>query len=40
MEEAIHFVMLFYQATREDVVEYYWDEVESYMKLKQHVDSD
>lgn len=34
MEEAIKFVMQFYQIAQEDAVKYYWDEVESYMRLK------
>ena len=33
MEQAINFVMDFYQVSRQDVVNYYWDEVESYMRL-------
>jgi len=37
MEEAIQFIVDFYSyqgLTREDVIQYYWDEVEAYMKLK------
>lgn len=37
MEEAIEFIRSFYSyqhLTREDVIQYYWDEVEEYMKLK------
>lgn len=33
MEEAIQFIMEFYQVTREDAVELYGDEIEAYMKL-------
>jgi hypothetical protein len=36
METAILFVMQFYQVSREDVVKYYWDEVESYLRLQEH----
>ena len=33
MEQAIRFVMDFYQVSWDTAVLYYWDEVESYMKL-------
>ena len=33
MNEAIEFVMLFYNVSREDAVNLYWDEVEAYMEL-------
>ena len=33
MEQAIEFIMEFYQVTREVAVELYWDEIEAYMKL-------
>lgn len=34
MEEAILYVMHLYEISKEDAVQYYWDEVEAYMKLK------
>ena len=34
MNEAIEFVMVFYNISREDAVNLYWDEVEAYMILK------
>jgi hypothetical protein len=33
MGEAINFVMAFYNISREDAVNYYWDEIEAYMSL-------
>lgn len=33
MEQAIEFIMEFYQVTRDVAVELYWDEIEAYMKL-------
>ena len=33
MEQAIHFVMEFYQVSREDAINLYWDEVEATMNL-------
>jgi len=33
MEEAISFIMKFYQVTRDVAIELYWDEIEAYMKL-------
>ena len=36
MNEAIEFVMQFYHISREDAVNLYWDEVESYMQLLNH----
>ena len=33
MNEAIEFVMQFYNVYREDAVNLYWDEVEAYMQL-------
>lgn len=33
MKEAIEFVMKFYNISFDDAVNYYWDEVESYMRL-------
>ena len=33
MNEAIEFVMLFYNVSRENAVNLYWDEVEAYMQL-------
>ena len=32
-EDAIRAVMQFYKITREECVEYYWDDVENYMSL-------
>ncbi len=34
MEEAIRYVMHLYDISREDAVQYYWDEIEAYMELK------
>lgn len=36
METAIRFVMEFYRVSREDAVKYYWDEIESYLRLQEH----
>ena len=36
MIEAIEFVMSFYNVSREDAVNLYWDEVEAYMQLLNH----
>lgn len=36
MNEAIEFVMLFYNISREDAVNLYWDEIEAYMQLFNH----
>ena len=36
MEAAIRFVMEFYNVSRDDAVNYYWDEVESYLRLQEH----
>ena len=33
MNEAIKFVMQFYNISREDAVNLYWDEIEAYMEL-------
>lgn len=33
MNEAIEFVMQFYNISRDDAVNLYWDEIEAYMKL-------
>lgn len=33
MTQAIEFIMQFYNVSREDAVNLYWDEVESYMLL-------
>jgi hypothetical protein len=33
MEQAIRFIMDFYQVSWDDAILYYWDEVEAYMKL-------
>lgn len=35
MEQAILFVMNFYDVSREDAVEHFWDEIEAYMQLMQ-----
>ena len=40
MEQAIRFVMQFYNISREDAVNYYWDEVESYMNLKMKIEEE
>jgi len=34
MEDAIQYVMNLYSVSRDDVIQYYWDEVEAYMQLK------
>jgi hypothetical protein len=36
MEDAIKFVMFFYNVSRENAVNLYWDEVEAYMQLLNH----
>ena len=36
METAIRFVMEFYRVSREDAVKYYWDEIESYLRLQEY----
>jgi len=36
VNEAIQFVMFFYNVSKEDAVNLYWDEVESYMQLLNH----
>jgi hypothetical protein len=33
MNEAIEFVMQFYNISREDAINLYWDEVEAYMYI-------
>ena len=33
MNEAIEFVMQFYNISREDAINLYWDEVEAYMSI-------
>lgn len=33
MNEAIEFVMQFYRVSKDDAVNFYWDEVEAYMAL-------
>jgi DNA primase len=35
MKEAIEFVMKFYHISFDDAVNYYWDEVEAYMRLSE-----
>lgn len=35
MEQAIGYVMYFYDISREVAVKYYMDEIEAYMRLKQ-----
>jgi len=39
MEEAITFVMGFYNIDRQTAVSFYWDEVEAYMELLAKKDS-
>ena len=34
MNEAIEFVMFFYNVSKEDAVNLYWDEIEAYMELR------
>ena len=34
-EQDISFVMEFYQVSRKDACELYWDEIEAYMKIKE-----
>ena len=36
MNEAIEFVMSFYNISREDAINLYWDEVEAFMQLIQN----
>lgn len=38
MENAIEFVMRFYNVTREDVLKLYMDEVHAYMRLTSKLD--
>ena len=38
MIEAIRFIMEFYNVSEQDVILYYWDEIESYMSLKLKLD--
>jgi len=38
MEQAIDFVMTFYSISKEDAVNYYWDEIEAYMSLLLKLD--
>jgi len=33
MNEAIKFIMEFYSVSHDDAVQYYWDEIESFMWL-------
>ena len=33
MNEAIHFVMQFYNISRDDAITLYWDEIEAYMEI-------
>jgi hypothetical protein len=33
MNEAIEFVMQFYNISRDDAINLYWDEIEAYMEL-------
>ena len=40
MEEAIQVVMHLYDISREDAIQYYWDEVEAYMSLKEKLKKD
>lgn len=40
MEEAIRAVMFLYEISREDAIQYYWDEVEAYMGLKEKLKKD
>ena len=39
-ENAIKFVMDFYQVSREIAVELYWDEVEAFMRLSAKIEKD
>ena len=40
MEQAIGYVMYFYDISREEAVKYYMDEIEAYMRLKQKFGED
>lgn len=40
MEQAIQWVMNLYQVTREVAVEFYQDEIEAYMRLRDRFDSE
>ena len=38
MEEAIRYVMYFYDISREAAINFYMDEIEAYMRLKQRFE--
>lgn len=40
MEQAIGYVMYFYDISREVTVKYYMDEIEAYMRLRDRFDSE
>lgn len=40
MNQAIEFVMMFYNISQEDAVNLYWDEVEAYMSLAAKLNGD
>lgn len=40
MEQAISYIMYFYDITREVAVKYYMDEIEAYMRLRERFDSE
>jgi hypothetical protein len=40
MNEAIEFVMKFYNISREDAVNLYWDEIEAYISLSKRLNDE
>lgn len=40
MEQAISYIMQFYDVSREEAVKYYMDEIEAYMRLRDRFDSE
>lgn len=40
MEQAISYIMQFYDVSREVAVKYYMDEIEAYMRLRERFDSE
>ena len=40
MEQAISYIMQFYDVSREEAVKYYMDEIEAYMSLRAKFDEE
>lgn len=40
MEQAISYIMQFYDVSREEAVKYYMDEIEAYTRLRDRFDSE